>query len=197
MLKNLLPQDKFILVFNSVLILFTAGIVFGCIFLSPVTDTASAQNALNELGKFIKGSLDIPKTFLGLALFLWGKNVLASAVAVVGGFLTFGIIPVLTLILNGAIIGYALKPVLYLFGTNYLMASLIPHGIIELPAFFLSASVGFYMGAEQALKLIYKRPKTYSAKTAAKFFVYIIVPSLMIAAFIEAFITPLIMLFFV
>jgi len=197
MLKKLLPQNSFISVFNSSLILFTMGIVLGCVFLSPVTDTASAKAALNELEKFIKGSLNLPKTLLGLALFLWGKNLLASALAIVGGFLTFGIIPVLTLIFNGIIVGYAIKPVLYLHGTNYLLASLIPHGIIELPAFFLSASVGIYMGLEQALKLIRKRPKTYSAKTVAKFFIYIILPLLLVAAFIEAFITPLIMFFFI
>ena len=197
MLKNLLPQNSFISVFNSSLILFTIGIVLGCVFMSPVTDTASAQDALNELEKLIKGSLDFPKTLLGLALFLWGKNLLASAVATVGGFLTFGIIPILSLIFNGLIIGYAMKPIIYLHGADYLLASLTPHGIIELPAFFLSASVGIYMGVEQALKIIRKRPKTYSAKAAAKFFIYIIVPLLLVAAFIEAFITPLIMFFFI
>ena len=197
MLKKFLPQDRFLLVFNSSLILFTMGIIFGCVFLSPVTDTASAKAALNELEKIIKGSLTIPKTSLGLALFLWGKNLLASALALVGGFLTFSLLPVLTLIFNGVIVGYAIKPILYLHGTDFLLASLIPHGILELPAFFLAASVGIYMGIEQALKLINKRPKTYSAKTAAKFFVYIIFPLLLVAAFIEAFITPLIMFFFI
>ena len=196
MLKKLLPQNNFISVFNSSLILFTIGLVLGCVFLSSVTDTVSAKDALNELEKSIKGSLILPKTLLGLALFLWGKNLLACALAIVGGFLTFGIIPVLTLVSNGIIVGYTIKPVLYLHGSNYLSAGLIPHGIIELPAFFLSASVGIYMGVELALTLLRKRPKTYSAKTAAKFFIYIILPLLLVAAFIEVFITPLIMFFF-
>ncbi|ACV62613.1 protein of unknown function DUF95 transmembrane [Desulfofarcimen acetoxidans DSM 771] len=195
MLKKLLPKNNFLLAFNSSLIIFTLGIIFGCVFLSSVTDTTSAKESMNELEKLIKGSFNLPHTLLGLALFILGKNLLASALAVVGGLLTLGIVPVLTLFFNGIVVGYAIKPVLYLHGTGYLMASLLPHGIIELPAFFLSASVGMYLGVEQALKFIRNRPPTYSVKDAAKFFTYIIFPVLLAAAFIEVFITPLFMIF--
>ncbi|WP_066636959.1 stage II sporulation protein M [Desulfolucanica intricata] len=194
MFKSLLPQKNFFSVFYSALIVFVTAMVFSYIFLGSVTDQTSAQQQLNKLGEIIKGSLNLPPFgSLELVFFLLIKNLTASAFALVGGLLTLGIIPIFTLIINGAIIGFAIKPVIYLFGADYLLASLIPHGIIELPAFFLAASVGLYMGIEQIKKWAWKRPKTYSSKTALKFFFFVVFPLLLAAAFIEVYITPIAM----
>jgi stage II sporulation protein M len=84
----------------------------------------------------------------GVALFWFivRNNITVSLIAFLGG-LFFGILPVFFALSNGAIVGY----VLHLASVEEGLRSwwyLLPHGIFELPAVFLSLALGLHLGVQ-------------------------------------------------
>src|SRR5205807_4172647 len=68
----------------------------------------------------------------------------ACLIALVGGIF-FGVSSFLILFFNGFIIGFVVLSLLFIPGNPlrnvlYIIAGLVPHGIFELPAFFISRS---------------------------------------------------------
>jgi hypothetical protein len=86
------------------------------------------------------------------------------------------------MIMVGNFIGYAIP----IINNNALVvASLIPHGIIEIPIILISSAIGMSF----ATKDIYNK---FTYNDCLNFFVKYIIPVMMLAAFIEAYITPVI-----
>jgi stage II sporulation protein M len=127
--------------------------------------------------------------------FIFINNTLIDAAAI---FLFFigGLVPVLLLAGNGLTIGLVVNLLRQDFSTTQLIAALIPHGIIEIPAFLMAGAVGFWLNWQMILRIFYKKPFFSSLKSAFFFFLIIIVPLNFTAALIETFITPLILNFF-
>ena len=77
-----------------------------------------------------------------------------------------------------------------------LAAGLIPHGIFELPAIFISLAMGFKTCHLMTLRITGKinnlDMKAHSINLV-RIFVWIVLPLLIIAAIVEAHITPIIM----
>ena len=100
---------------------------------------------------------------------------------------------------NGFILGVLVVPQLSPSLTMF-YAAILPHGIIEIPSFVLSGSVGLKLGYA-ALKARFRRGSEnddYHAKTL-RVAVYVVVglaPLFLIAGLIEADITPIIMRMF-
>lgn len=136
-----------------------------------------------------------PALDFNLAKDIFLQNLMASAIAWLGGII-LGIAPFLMVAVNGFILGYV---ILYVANasdrlwesTAFLIAGLVPHAILELPAFFLAAVLGLSLGLDwlgqkargqrfQTLK------KTFLG--SIKYFVLVIV-LLAIAAFIEVFVS--------
>ncbi|MBN1899405.1 MAG: stage II sporulation protein M [Spirochaetes bacterium] len=125
-------------------------------------------------------------------------NLRASFFAVLLGLIPFLIAPVIFLIVNGFMLGFIMAaaqmegmPMGYT-----LLTRILPHGIIELPALFYSISLGMYLSAEITKKLDPgRRQDSVSLKMLmleiSQSYFLIIIPLLVLAAFIEAFITPL------
>lgn len=132
-------------------------------------------------------------------IFIFLKNITALFFAAFLGILG-GVIPVLSIFSNGFLVGlvgfYAIEKISW---TVFILA-LAPHGIFELPAFFLGASIGMKLGVAALRKTYYfLRKKTVSNikgfreefSLAARFFVSVLVPLLFIAALMETYVTPL------
>jgi uncharacterized membrane protein SpoIIM required for sporulation len=81
----------------------------------------------------------------------------------------------------GIIIGF-MSPIIN--NNLVIITSLLPHGIIEVPAFIMSAAIGLWF-------MIEKNEMTY--KDLVKLFFINITPLIFIAATIEAYITPMLM----
>lgn len=130
--------------------------------------------------------------------FIFLKNVTALIFTAVLGIFG-GIVPVLSVFSNGFLIGlvgyYAIQKTSWLV----FISAIAPHGIFELPAFFLSASIGMKLGVAAFRKVYYFfRKKQKGVKSfreelslAARFFIAVLVPLLFIAALMETYITPL------
>lgn len=83
---------------------------------------------------------------------LFVQNTEACILALIGGIL-FAVIPSLIVFLNGFIIGFIVLAILAAPGHPFqniaiVILGLAPHGIFELPAFFLSATIGTRLGIE-------------------------------------------------
>lgn len=101
------------------------------------------------------------------------------------------LIPVLTLYINGYILGAFLTHSPYPLTTSLLL--IFPHGILELPAIIMSASLGTAISLALINKYLFKR--NVSIKPLFVRYAKYLIPItflLAMAAFVEVFITPLV-----
>jgi len=161
-----------------IICLFTAGIIIS------FTDTLS----LNEfIYLIIKHLMNTFKQYRGIELFfmIFFNNSKVSAIMLFGGIF-LAIIPIIGAVINGMILGFVFKfPQLMGDKSGYIIfMQLVPHGIFELPGFIIALALGVKLG-----NWLFKKEKTERLKTNIKafFFYYIkvILPLLLIAAFIE------------
>ena len=125
-----------------------------------------------------------------IMLFIFANNTINSFIAMLLGTF-FGIWPVIFILINGFFIGVVVFSLLQEYSILVVLSGLLPHGIIELPMIFISASIGLRLGV-LAFQKIFKIKEVrfkYELFSAIRFFVTVIVPLLFIAAIIETFIT--------
>ena len=127
-----------------------------------------------------------------IMLFIFKNNTIISFLAMLGGIF-FGILPVIFILVNGFFIGVVVFSSVQEYGILVVLSALLPHGIIELPMIFISASIGLRLGVLAFQKIFNRKEKEirfkYELFSAIRFFVTVIVPLLFIAAIIETFIT--------
>ncbi|EEG76712.1 stage II sporulation protein M [Dethiobacter alkaliphilus] len=133
------------------------------------------------------------------ALILFFHNLTASLQVILLG-LILGIPPLFSAIANGSVLGI----LAFQLGQEgvavvpFLLAGILPHGIFELPAFLLSAAFGLKLGYH----LVFPLPGLKRLESVKNIFREIggalpmIVILLAIAALIEVFITPAVLLYF-
>ncbi|MFH1722890.1 MAG: stage II sporulation protein M [Candidatus Altiarchaeota archaeon] len=136
-------------------------------------------------GIFIEGSSF--ETFTNIFL----RNVTATFITLLTGFFIVG--PAAIVSLNGFLVGavtrYSLTKGLEL---SIVFAGIIPHGIFELPAFFINAALAGRIGYS-IIKPLKGRGRLESFKVTLllciRVYFFIVVPLLLIAAMIETYIT--------
>lgn len=162
--------------------LFFASLVMGYsyAFLYP----ERAQGLFEALQRMIAQRIPDPGA-LSMAYAIFMNNLLASFIVMSGG-LGLGVLSVTGIMFNGVILGM----VVYVVKSQsiLLLFSILPHGIIELPIFLISAAIGLRLGQEVLNKL--RRKGEPSIKKELKdgliFYFRWMVPLLLLAAFIEA-----------
>lgn len=173
----------------SVLV-FIIGIVLLFILVEPET-------ANKMISDFFEGKTDIlaPDGSVS-ALGLLRNNVSASLVMFLTGLIPFIFFPLIGMFVNGAIIG-ALFKLFYANGVNILalfIRGILPHGIFEIPALIISAAMGVKLCTTVIGKI---RKKDVSIGETLKElgfkFITVVVPLLIVAALVEAYITPVLL----
>ena len=102
------------------------------------------------------------------------------------------LVPLLVLTSNGFMIGVVSYTIIHKQGVLYLLAGIVPHGIIELPTILLGISLGFRLGYLLALTILGEKVDLAGeTRIAVHFLVKWFLPLLFLAAAIETFITPL------
>jgi len=147
-----------------------------------------ASSWLQEL-QMLKWIMSLPAILIMIIIFL--KNFLACVMSVLLG-LGLGIIPFLVATSNGFLLGIVSYGVLHKQGPLYLLAGILPHGIIELPTVLVCIALGIRLGHLLALSILgEKTDLAGEARKAARFLYRWAMPLLLLAAFIETFITPI------
>ena len=127
------------------------------------------------------------------------NNIRAIALAAVLGAFSFGALALILLMIPLALVGFFTVEV-SLLGYNplvFVLAFLLPHGIIELPAAIIGTAFALRIGAA-----LVSPPKGLDVGQGLllvladffKIFIFLVIPLLLVAAFIEANLTPQIVL---
>lgn len=129
------------------------------------------------------------------APFLFMNNTRAVAFIFLMGLFSFGVLGILLYLLNVSIIGgvYALIELLGMNPLPMFIAGVLPHGIFELPALMIGSAVALYMGATLVTPQTGKSMGEVLIELLAdwvKIFLGVVVPLLAVAALIEAYVTP-------
>jgi len=135
----------------------------------------------------LQGSINAP--------FLFMNNTRAVAAIFLMGLFSFGVLGILLYMLNIGIIGglYALIELLGINPLPMFLAGVLPHGIFELPALVIGSAVALYMGAVIVTPQTGKSMGEVIIELLAdwtKIFLGVVIPLLAVAAVIEAYVTP-------
>jgi stage II sporulation protein M len=166
-------------------------------FGSLITGYASAASFPSMADSLMKGFssrygpiLTMSPLYILLTIFL--NNAFVSLLSLILG-LALGVFPILFIAFNGYFVGVVSYIVSQQRGFLFILLALLPHGIVELPMVFLSASIGLRLGYHVFYYFI---GRTTELKRefiqGLKFYFHWIMPLLFAAAVIETFITPLI-----
>jgi stage II sporulation protein M len=135
----------------------------------------------------LEGSISAP--------FLFMNNTRAVAAIFVVGLFSFGVLGILLYMLNIGLIGglYALIELLGLNPMPMFINGVLPHGIFEIPALMIGSALALYMGAVLVTPQTGKSMGEIIIELLAdwlKIFLGVVIPLLAVAAVIEAYITP-------
>ena len=112
------------------------------------------------------------------------NNVVASFLFLATGILG-GVPPLMFMAFNGFFIGYISWNVSQVQGLAFVFATILPHGVIEIPAILLSASMGVGLGYSVIHRLLKREGLARYVKDSLTIFVMRIIPLLVAAAGIE------------
>ena len=161
--------------------LFVASALLG--FFAPI------PGKLDLLGTL----LDSFRAFLTLSpwklFFVILLNNSAKSFAVLLSGILFGLVPLLAVSTNGYILGVA-----YLFasrGVGYVQAAktILPHGVLEIPAVIVAASYGLWLGVTFARRIKQRNLVGFGnqVRHAIRMFFFIVFPLFVLAAVIETY----------
>ena len=169
------------------ILLFAIGIIVGLATPASITDLLSEElAALEEFGEVLA-----PFTF-SMFIFIFIKN----AVALLVSFALSPIlclVPILALFVNGYLVALVSTMVMGERSLGFVLAGLLPHGIIELPALFIGEAAALSFGATAVVALLKKERRNLllpSLKKNLKY-LWIALALFLPAAIIETYITPL------
>ncbi len=123
-----------------------------------------------------------------LYLFILLNNLVATLLVMFLGLL-LGIVPVLSVIANGFILGVLYRQVSGLVGYGKAALQVVPHGILEIPALLFAASYGLWLGMSvlRRLRGTSGGPVGDAVVHAVRRYLAVVFPLLVAAAAIETF----------
>jgi stage II sporulation protein M len=119
---------------------------------------------------------------LDMISYIFFNNIQIGFMGLIYGFV-LGIFPIISIFVNGYVVGYVSSSAISSAGVVSLL-NLLPHGIFELPAIFISFGMGIKFGSF----IFYKEKMKNFSKffvNSLRVFVFVVLPLLIIAAIIE------------
>lgn len=135
------------------------------------------------------------------ALNIFGNNLRASIMGTVFGCIPFLYLTALPIGLNAAVLG-AMAAYYQVNGQSLLLLAvgIVPHGIFEIPALLIAFACGLYLCKELTGHIMrpeeHPQPLSEVFLAVVRVYLTIILPMLIVAAFLEAYVTPLCMALF-
>ena len=163
-------------------------------YAASVQDIAAAQNIYSQIGQaFAEKGLFAEMSRIQLFGMIFANNIVAGLFVFAAGIFPFLFFPFWLVLFNAALAGVVVA-VSRDSGASAvsMIASLVPHGIVELPALFFTAGLGIRVCLAATGKLISKGKGIGFAATlvrSARSFLLVALPLFLLAAFIEAFVT--------
>ena len=162
-------------IFAVLLVIFIISLIIGCVL---------ADSVVSFLMPLIKDAMGIEGS-ASIDAFQIMEHNLTSVILVFFGSIIFGIYAIISISVNGFVIGF--------------LALILPHGILEIPAFFCSCTAGlllflfiFKVIRDKIRKNTFKESYDNNKKTLKHAIILLLISIVLfaIAALIEGFITP-------
>lgn len=169
--------------------LFSIGLVFGLMPPKGFDDLMSENLvALEELAGVLA-----PFTFTTL-IFIIVKNSLALILSFALSPLLC-LIPILSLVVNGSVIGFVSARVVEEESLGVLLAGILPHGIFEIPALIIGLAAALSFGTVAMLSPFSQEKRAQLLPSLKHNLRYLLIALALLvpAAIIETFITPLLL----
>lgn len=168
----------------------------GLSLLQPDAAMAALQNFMEQAAQ--SGVIDGEGQMSVFALLM--NNWRAMLISALYGLIPFLFLPLVSLLTNGVLIG-VMFGIYQANGMSLaaLLAGLIPHGVFELPALIFSIACGVRLCRNMCLLVInnpQKAPFMALAEDLLRVLVLVIAPLTMAAAFVECYVTPVVMEWF-
>jgi len=171
-----------------------AGILgFGFSLLRPDAAMSAVQGFMDQIEQ--SGVIDEEGQMSVFALLM--NNWRAMLVSALYGLVPFLFLPLVSLLTNGLLVG-VMFGIYQANGLSLLtlLAGLVPHGVFEIPALILSIACGVRLCRNMCL-LVTSNPQKVPFMTLAedllRVLVLVIAPLTMAAAFVECYVTPVVM----
>jgi len=170
--------------------LFAIGLIAGLAvptgLVSEIIEESLA--ALDDLGDTIE------PFSVSTAVFILAKNIIALVISFALSPILC-LMPLFTLLLNGALIGVISSLVIEQEGILFLLAGILPHGILELPGLFIGEAAAFSFGAIILAAIFFPSTRPTFAVNIKRSLRFLALACILMipAAFIEAFLTPLLL----
>lgn len=183
-------RDNMRLILPVTIILFILAIIIFTTLLS--TNAGLATRMLLQTGNRINANINPMGFFPTLA-----GNLFRGFYTIALGIIPFLFLPALLILLDGSIIGIILgSSAITTFSTSTVLEYLLPHGIFQLSALIIAAAYGIFLCRSIILHIL-KKQRIESAYALfiqlANVYIFVIAPLMIIASFIEVFITPIIL----
>ena len=169
--------------------IFGIGLVLGLVTPSGIDSLISEEiAALEELGASL-----VPFSILTL-VFIFVKNVVALLVSFVLSPILC-LVPILALTANGWLLSFVSASVAQEKSLGYVLAGLLPHGILEIPALIMAQAAALSFGTMTMLALFKKEKRKLLLPNFKKNLKYLLIALALLlpAAIIETYVTPLLL----
>jgi stage II sporulation protein M len=142
------------------------------------------ESLLERILEFIREIIEKTEnmSLVELINFIFINNLKVSFLGMAAGIF-FGIFPILEALGNGYLLGFVAMNAIKVDGILSLW-KILPHGIFELPAVFISLGLGLRLGLHIFIRKK-KRNFKESIIESLRLFVFVVIPLLIIAALIE------------
>jgi len=176
------------------------AVVLGYIWVTLNSTKIVGQFQTGDISSLLSSGIGVPVANFGISFqTIWGHNLQAILVILLFGLFSFGVLGILVYLLNMGLIG-AVLALIQAMGASPLkvgMYGILPHGIFEIPALVLASAAIMYIG----IVLVTPRPQLTLGEVLieaiadwTKIGVGLVLPLLTIAAIIETWVTPVILL---
>jgi len=173
-------------------LILATSIFFVSLVLGVLVGQNTAEGLIRQLGGILGPLAPTGNLSPLLFLIIFINNAIKVLGLVFLGIL-LGVPPVLFIGLNGFILGGFSSLLESVNGWRYVVASFVPHGVIEIPVILLATALGLTLGME-SLKWLVRRDSRVKLQLSdcLKVYLKLILPGLAAAAIIEVFVTPLV-----
>jgi stage II sporulation protein M len=176
---------------NAIIItflLFCATLTVG--WVGSLQNPEMGENLMKLFEKDVAGQIKSDNPFeIFIKLFI--NNFEACILLFLGGA-SFGILTIFIMSLNGIVIGAILGIIYKDHSVLFIAAALLPHGIFEIPAFIISGAIGILLARSLIAEWYGGADTAGDAHNLARIFLRCVLPLVVVAAGVEAFITPVI-----
>lgn len=161
-----------------------------------------ALNMIYEMMSSLMEGVDLgEETALVSSVKLFFNNARACLLAILFGVIPFIFFSLYSFLLNGFLVGAvtAFSGTATQLGVGFMLAALLPHGVFEFPAIVYSCALGVYI-CKETNKIIFKKSSKRISEIVLetlRSYVLVILPLLVAAAFVEAYITMIVAMKFV